>query len=64
MVYKNVKALEINTVLMHQATNLVWRKKAICQGFQVKNSSYACHLPKANKTVLIFYINNNPSLIF
>lgn len=26
MVYKNIKALEINTVLMHQGTNLVWRR--------------------------------------
>lgn len=60
MVYKNVKVLEINTVLMHQATNLVWRKLPVCQGFRVKNNWIVRNLPKENKKEnkiqLIFYI--------
>lgn len=36
MVYKNVKALEINTVLMHQATNLVWRKSLCAKDLELE----------------------------
>lgn len=52
MVYKNVKALEINTVLMHQATNLA-RRRIECA--KEPESLKACNLLKENKIVLILY---------